>query len=493
MQWIVTASVFARASKEIDAKRKFDATHTRVEEDGAIVGTCAGSNPGDAYDVRVRVRGKKKDETSRSSRRRDDATNSDDIRCSVVNTQENQETHEEAPLLVEVSCTCPAARAQAFRGDARETRFGARPAAPPRAQPPRSCKHSTALLLWRARTLAAVADPDASLLGTGGGLEATDVSDVSVDEARRETHERTTTTRELSERPARSAPARRSAPPPRPAVPPAKKRRLPPSLAQSAAAAAEAAAGRFKRPSREDPAAVRERGKGNGEKETPASRAPSSGAAPVAVKREPGLGDAAAAGDAGENAPAPGTTTSPGASLSRADREVVAKAQTIGDAALLDAARRAMRGAAERAAEGAAEAPASRAARDDALSAARGAPEPQPRAPSPRSQKSAAPAMKDMFASFLPAAFKAPTGAAASAPAPAPAPAPAGDSSLENTRRAGTARPVWIAEPAVLPAVAPSAGGAVSTGAGGEAPAAEGAKGGPKKMSFAELMASGGL
>ena len=482
--------MFARASKEIDAKRKFDATRTRVEEDGAIVGTCAGSNPGDAYDVRVRVRGKKKDEIiARSSRRRDDAANSDDIRCSVVNTQENQETHEEAPLLVEVSCTCPAARTRAFRGDAQETRFGARPAAPPRAQPPRSCKHSTALLLWRARTLAAVADPDASLLETGGGLETTDVS---VDEARRETHERTTTTtttRELSERPA---------------VPPAKKRRLPPSLAQSAAAAAEAErAGRFKRPSRpsrEDPAAVRERGKGNGEKETPASRAPSSGAAPVAVKREPGLGDAAAAGDAGENAPAPGTKTSPGISLSRDHlREVVAKAQTIGDAALLDAARRAMRGDAEGAAEGAAEASASRAARDDALSAARGAPE--PRAPSPQSQKSAAifpppqsqksaaPAMKDMFASLLPAAFKAPTGAAANAPAPAPA----GDSSLENTRPAGTARPVSIAEPAVLPAVAPSAGGAVSTGAGGEAPAAEGAKGGPKKMSFAELMASGGL
>lgn len=492
--------MFARASKEIDAKRKFDATHTRVEEDGAIVGTCAGSNPGDAYDVRVRVRGKD-DLTSRSSSRhtRDDAVNSVNSGCSVEHAQENQETHE-APLLVEVSCTCPAARARAFRGDAQEIhpRFGARPAAPVSvAQPPRSCKHSTALLLWRARTLAAEADPDAA-------------TDVSVDEARGETHENErTTTRELSERP-----APRSAPPPRPAVPPAKKkRRLPPSLAQSAAAAAEAAAGRAKRPagdssSREDPedrvAAVRERkGKGK-EKETPeASRAREVIAAPkkVAVKREPGLGDAAAAGDAGTTtspAPAPGTTTKhSGVSLSRADREVVAKAQTIGDAALLDAARRAMRGAARGAAEGAAEAPASRAARDDALSAARGAPE--PRAPSPpreraailpppRSQKGAAPAMKDMFASFLPAAFKAPTGAAASAPAPAPA--PAGDSSLENTLRAGA---VWIAEPAVLPAVAPSAGGAVSTGAGGEAPAVEGAKGGPKKMSFAELMASGGL
>ena len=479
--------MFARASKEIDAKRKFDATRTRVEEDGAIVGTCAGSNPGDAYEVRVRVRGK--DETSRSSRRRaatDDAT---DDGCSVVNAHETHETHEthvvEVVEVVEVSCTCPAARTQAFRRDAQETRLGAAAApAPPRAQPPRSCKHSTALLLWRARTLAAVADPDASV------DEPTDV--FHSDDARGETHERTT--RELREGPGPARPA--PAPPPRPAVPPAKKRRLPPSLAQSAAAAAEAAAGRAKRPPgekpsqppREDPkTAARERGKGK-EKETFLR-----GAAPVAVKREPGLVGAAAAGDAGENAPAPGTTTKhSGVSLSRADREVVAKAQTIGDAALLDAARRAMRGAARGAAEGAAEAPASRAARDDALSAARGAPEPQPRAPSPRSQKSAAPAMKDMFASFLPAAFKAPTGAAASAPAPAPA----GDSSLEileTTRPAGTARPVSIAEPAVLPAVAPSVGGAVSTGAGGEAPAVEGAKGGPKKMSFAELMASGGL
>ena len=240
---------------------------------------------------------------------------------------------------------------------------------------------------------------------------------------------------------------------------------------------------------------------GNGERERKRRRPRPARAAraPVAVKREPGLGGAAAAGDAAQE-----TTTSPGVSLSRADREVVAKVQTVGDAALLDAARRAMRGAARGAAESAAEAPASRAASDDALSAARGAPE--PRAPSPQSQKSAAifpppqsqksaaAAMKDMFASLLPAAFKAPTGAAANAPAPAPAgDSSLGDSSLENTRPAGTARPVSIAEPAVLPAVAPSAGGAVSTGAVGEAPAAEGAKGGPKKMSFAELMASGGL
>ena len=363
--------------------------------------------------------------------------------------------------------------------------LGARAVAPPRAQPPRSCKHSTALLLWRARTLAAVADPE---------LEVDEPTDPCVvDEARRETNEPTTIPN-VTERPAREVRK----------VPPAKRRRLPPSLAQSAAAAAEAAAGRAKRPTgdtpsredREDPAAVRERGKGK-EKETPAPRARRRRA--LRRQREPGLGGAAAAGDAGENAPAPGTTT-----LSRADREVVAKAQTVGDAALLDAARRAMRGAARGAAESAAEAPASRAARDDALSAARGAPE--PRAPSPQSQKSAAifpppqsqksaaPAMKDMFASLLPAAFKAPTGAAANAPAPAPA----GDSSLgglESGKHAARGDGATCLDRGAggASAVAPSAGGAVSTGAVGEAPAAEGAKGGPKKMSFAELMASGGL
>jgi hypothetical protein len=99
----------------------------------------------------------------------------------------------------------------------------------------------------------------------------------------------------------------------------------------------------------------------------------------------------------------------------------------------------------------------------------------------------AAPAMKDMFASFLPAAFKAPT----AAPAPAPA---AGDASLEKTQPAGTARPVSIAKPAAFTENAPSAGVAVSTGAVGGAPAAEvEGKEGPKKMSFAELVASGGL
>ena len=95
----------------------------------------------------------------------------------------------------------------------------------------------------------------------------------------------------------------------------------------------------------------------------------------------------------------------------------------------------------------------------------------------------AAPAMKDMFASFLPAAFKAP-----------PASPSAGDASLEKTQPAGTARPVSIAKPAAFTETAPSAGVAVSTGAVGGAPAAEvEGKEGPKKMSFAELVASGGL
>ena len=74
-----------------------------------------------------------------------------------------------------------------------------------------------ALLLWRARTLAAVADPE---------LEVDEPTDPCVvDEARRETNEPTTIPN-VTERPAREVRK----------VPPAKRRRLPPSLAQSAAA-----------------------------------------------------------------------------------------------------------------------------------------------------------------------------------------------------------------------------------------------------------------
>jgi len=473
--------VFARASKEIDAKRKFDPSSMRVEDDGAVVGTCAGSRPEDAYDVRVRVRGKDgSDET--------DGANG------------AAEVEHEAPL-VDVSCTCPAAKAQA-RGGA-PPQFGARTAAPPKAQPPRSCKHSAALLLWRARTLAADVDPDASRAETTAAT-------------------RTTTTERPDERPDDTRPAERekneaaslrAPPPPRPAAAPprsnAKRRRLPPSLARSAAAAAEAAAKRARRPAgesagggRESDGSVRERAKNADEekaktkKTTGFARNPS--AARAAVKREPGLGrdatnDAAAisADDAnGHRRTTNGfTVSSSGASeasgslvslVSLADREIVAKVQTIDDAALLAAARRAMLGesANERSSAGNAN------AEPFVAGSASGAPSPprssraDPRPP-PEAQMRAAPAMKDMFASFLPAAFKAPA---------------AGDASLEKTQPAGTARPVSIAKPAAFTENAPSAGVAVSTGAVGGAPAAEvEGKEGPKKMSFAELVASGGL
>jgi hypothetical protein len=154
--------------------------------------------------------------------------------------------------------------------------------------------------------------------------------------------------------------------------------------------------------------------------------------------------------------------------------------QTIDDDALLAAARRAMLGesANERSSAGNAN------AEPFVAGSASGAPSPprssraDPRPP-PEAQMRAAPAMKDMFASFLPAAFKAPA---------------AGDASLEKTQPAGTARPVSIAKPAAFTENAPSVGVAVSTGAVGGAPAAEvEGKEGPKKMSFAELVASGGL
>jgi hypothetical protein len=482
--------VFARASKEIDAKRKFDPSSMRVEDDGAVVGTCAGSRPEDAYDVRVRVRGKDgSDETDGA----DGAA----------------EVEHEAPL-VDVSCTCPAAKAQA-RGGA-PPQFGARTAAPPKAQPPRSCKHSAALLLWRARTLAADVDPDASRAETTAATRTTTTErpDERLDDER------------PVERENNEAVSLRAPPPPRPAAAPprsnAKRRRLPPSLAQSAAAAAEAAAKRARRPAGESLAggrggdgSVRERAKNADEekertKKTSVARNPS--AARAAVKREPGLGRdarneaAGAADDAnGHRRTTNGSVSSSGVSgasgrvslVSLADREIVAKMQTIDDAALLAAARRAMLG--ESANERSSAAIAN--AEPFVAGSASEAPSPprssraDPRPP-PEAQMRAAPAMKDMFASFLPAAFKAPAAAPApSAPAPALA---AGDASLEKTQPAGTARPVSIAKPAAFTETAPSAGVAVSTGAVGGAPAAEvEGKEGPKKMSFAELVASGGL
>ena len=467
--------MFARASKEIDAKRKFDPSSMRVEDDGAVVGTCAGSRPEDAYDVRVRVRGKDgSDET--------DGANG------------AAEVEHEAPL-VDVSCTCPAAKAQA-RGGA-PPQFGARTAAPPKAQPPRSCKHSAALLLWRARTLAADVDPDASRAETTAATRTTTTErpDERLDDER------------PAEREKNEAASLRAPPPPRPAAAPprsnAKRRRLPPSLAQSAAAAAEAAAKRARRPAGESAGggrggdgSVRERAKTADEdeaktKKTSVARNPS--AARAAVKREPGLGrdatnDAARAADDanGHRRTTNGFTVSSsgvsGASgrVSLADREIVAKVQTIDDDALLAAARRAMLGESANERSSAADAnaePFAGSARIGAPSPPRSS-RPDPRPP-PEAQMRAAPAMKDMFASFLPAAFKAPA---------------AGDASLEKTQPAGTARPVSIAKPAAFTENAPSAGVAVSTGAVGGAPAAEvEGKEGPKKMSFAELVASGGL
>ena len=483
--------MFARASKEIDAKRKFDPSSMRVEDDGAVVGTCAGSNPGDAYDVRVRVRGKDaSDETEK--------------------TDGAAEVEHEAPL-VDVSCTCPAAKAQA-RGGAPPPQFGARTAAPPKAQPPRSCKHSAALLLWRARTLAADVDPDASLSRAETTAERPDErlnDDDSHPEGEREKNE---------------AASLRAPPPPRPAAAPPrynaekKRRRLPPSLAQSAAAAAEAAAKRAARPAGETLAggvgdgSVREkkRAKDADEDEEKTKRTsvareknPSAATKRAAVKREPGLGsDAAGAADDangrgrttnGLRVSSSGVSGASGASLvSLADREIVAKVQTIDDDALLAAARRAMLGESANEPSSAANASA-----EPFAGSASGAPSPprssraDPRPP-PGADVRAAPAMKDMFASFLPAAFKAPaTAPAPSAPAPVPA---AGDASLGKTQTAGTAPPVSIAKPAAFTETAPSAGVAVSTGAVGGAPAAEvERKEGPKKMSFAELVASGGL
>ena len=107
--------------KKVDDEAKFDASTLAVAEDGAITGTCVGTRETDKYAVRVRVGMTGDGET-----------------------------------LVEATCECPAARNGYFDQAPAEGEA-------PRKKPPEgSCKHSTALLLWRARTLTAPPAPSPS-------------------------------------------------------------------------------------------------------------------------------------------------------------------------------------------------------------------------------------------------------------------------------------------------------------------------------------------
>ena len=197
-QWIVTATVFQRAQNEIDAKGKFDASSLRVAEDGAVTGACAGSSPQDRYDVRVRV----------------------------------------GVDAIEASCTCPAAT----KPGSTFVQARAPGEAPRPAQPKGSCKHSAALLLWRARTLAAPRPNDADVAAPGSSNKHHAPSP-------------STTTAEVASDARANAPrANEPSPriPPASAAPIAKRRRLAPSLVESAAAMNDAAAksAKTKAPSR---------------------------------------------------------------------------------------------------------------------------------------------------------------------------------------------------------------------------------------------------
>ena len=104
----------------------------RVHDDGSIAGACVGSKGTERYDVRVRV-----------SVAHADAAHP---------PPQGASTFEGA--WIEATCTCPAATKPPF------VQHGA---AAPKLQPPEgSCKHSCALLLWRARTLSAPRDPTAA-------------------------------------------------------------------------------------------------------------------------------------------------------------------------------------------------------------------------------------------------------------------------------------------------------------------------------------------
>ena len=122
-------ATYRRASTEIDGKNKFDAGSMRVDEHGSITGTCVGSKETDRYLVRVRV--------SVASERDDPPTGASAFEGSWI----------------EATCDCPAATKPPFVQH--KTTPGKKPTP---AAPKGSCKHSCALLLWRARTLALPGD-----------------------------------------------------------------------------------------------------------------------------------------------------------------------------------------------------------------------------------------------------------------------------------------------------------------------------------------------
>ena len=275
----------------------------RVDEHGSITGTCVGSKETDRYLVRVRV--------SRSETQGDPPTGASAFEGSWI----------------EATCDCPAATKPPFVQH--KTTPGKKPSP---AAPKGSCKHSCALLLWRARTLALpgdaspAADDDTDPVATQPAAPAAEPA------------------------PAAGAPAAvATAPPPRPAGAGGKKRRLPQSLVRAAAAAEAAAEERTAKTAKKGTAKT---AKGTPGGESGSTRKPRRADASEAsgraarVKLEPGGGGA---GSAGTREPEAVEVPNPHA-------DIIAKVKAVTDEQLLAACERIMAAEREEAAAAAARA-----------------------------------------------------------------------------------------------------------------------------------------
>ena len=498
-QWIVTATVFKRARGEIftdvGGKNKFVDGTLAVGDDGTVCVRCAGSHEDDVYDVRFRVRG----------------PGEEIVEAGESNLDDDPGNAE----LSQVSCTCPAAKNVPRAGYAQ---FGQRQTegVSQKTQPKGTCKHVVGLLLWRVRMLAAASDPNPNPSWDGGeGRDETTMSNGNANGAGRigvvassaagaagaaaGTVGGASTNGDAANT---TVAARESAPaPPRAAVPSGpKKRRLPPSLVDAAAAAVVEVAKKRKTTTATARVTAHTPPAKPNPKPTPA--------AAVVVKREPGTAVAPA--------PAVPVVTPPPGPLP-SDAGIIGKVQTVSDDALLAAAERACAPAGVAARTPPRPKPIS--AAPSAASRGPAAPPPVvvppvvpppaavvPPAPPVVPKTKPFPVVDDLFASFLPVAFGAKTAKPARVTAHTPATKPAvlktpASAAIAAAPSPGAVPPSVAAPPARVTAHTPAAPSAVVTADPAVVtcplPAPAGKEKspdpGPKKMSFAEMMASGGL
>ena len=361
---------------------------------------------------------------------------------------------------IEATCDCPAATKPPFVQH--KTTPGKNPSP---AAPKGSCKHSCALLLWRARTLALPGDASPAPVDDDDPVPTQPAAPAA------------------EPAPAAGAPAAvATAPPPRPAGAGGKKRRLPQSLVR-AAAAAEAAA-------EERTAKTAKKGTAKTAKATPGGEAAAGGESgstrkprradaseasgrAARVKLEPG---GAGAGSAGTREPEVLEVPDPHA-------DIIAKVKAVTDEQLLAACERIIKAEREEAAAAAARAAASvrSAPAAPAPTAASAPPAPAPSAASrpAASQAKKVDLLDDLF-DFAPV----PTarGGASVKPTPAPAPAPTAAATTTAVNGAGGGA-----------TGANGVNGSSSQRSGSE-PASGGSGGsGPQKISLAELLGKYGM